>query len=247
MKIGSYIYAIADPALEKSSLSCKGISDKPIRTISVGKATAIYSDVPNQKIRPERRHLSAHQNVLKYLFNEGTILPMAFGIIADSPKAVQSILSRYQHSFSEQLQRVNGKAEMGIRISWDVPNIFEYFIAQYADLREMRDALLAERGHIGRGEMIELGRQFDRILNEVRDEYREKIEASLAEHCYEIKHNPPKKETEIMNLACLVEKEKLQQFEKALLEVSSQYNDDFAVHYSGPWPPHNFIDLVIEA
>lgn len=246
MKIGSYLYAIANPVLEKSSLACRGIGDQPIRTVSVGKVAAIYSDIPNQKIRPERRHLAAHQNVLKYLFNETTILPMAFGVIADSPKAVQDILVRYQHSFSEQLRRVDGKVEMSVRVSWDVPNIFEYFIEHYEDLRDMRDAILAEKGHIGRGELIELGRHFDRILNEAREEYTERVETSLMRYCYEIKHNQPKKETEIMNLACLVGKEKVQDFENAILEISRQFNDDYAFHYSGQWPPHHFVNLVIE-
>jgi len=35
---------------------------------------------------------------------------------------------RNRRAFEEQLERVTGKVEMGLRVAWDVPNIFEYFV-----------------------------------------------------------------------------------------------------------------------
>ena len=74
--------------------------------ISNGQVAAVVSDVPNDKIRPERRHLAAQQAVLKGLLAEAdAMLPMAFGIIADGPKAIQKILSRNQEAFLKQLRQ----------------------------------------------------------------------------------------------------------------------------------------------
>ena len=36
---------------------------------------------------------------------------------------------------------------MGLRVTWDVPNIFEYFVNTHAELRAARDRLLSN----GRG------------------------------------------------------------------------------------------------
>ncbi len=54
-----------------------------------GKVSAVVSDVPNRKIRPERRNLAAHHAVLRTLMADTTPLPMAFGIIAESAGAIR--------------------------------------------------------------------------------------------------------------------------------------------------------------
>jgi len=103
---------------------------------------AVVSNLSSDKIRPERSRLSAHQQVLKKIMTETTPLPMAFGILAENPQAVRKMLSRNQHAFLVQLNRVVGKVEMGLRVTWDVPNIFEYFVNTHPELRLVRDRLL---------------------------------------------------------------------------------------------------------
>ena len=124
---GRYLYAIVT-ADAKRDFSIMGIDDQRVYTISDKYLCAVVSNVPNKKIRPQRRNIAAHQQILKHLMTETTPLPMAFGIIADGDAAVQKILTNYHDLFLTQFKRVSGKVEMGLRVAWDVDNIFNYFI-----------------------------------------------------------------------------------------------------------------------
>ncbi len=138
---GRYLYAIVT-APGEPTYGFAGIDGAPVYTIANGQVAAVVSDVLNDRIRPERRHLAAQQAVLKGLLSQAdAMLPMAFGIIADGPKAIQKILSRNHEAFLKQLQRVAGMVEMGLRVSWDVPNIFEYFVNTHKDLRSRPGSL----------------------------------------------------------------------------------------------------------
>jgi len=210
------------------------------RTISV------VSDVPSGKVRPERSCLAAHQQVLKRLMAEATPLPMSFGILADSPAAVRKMLSRNQQALLDQLRRVAGRVEMGLRVTWDVPNIFEYFVNTHPELRLLRDRLLGIQHEPTQEQKIEVGRMFDRLLNEDRDAYAEKVEGILAPFCAEIERNKCRNEREVLNLACLVERAAMPQFETGVFEAAKQFDNNFAFDYNGPWAPHNFVEIDLQ-
>jgi len=223
-----------------------GLDGRKVYSIPVGRVAAVVSDVPSEKIRPERSRLAAHQEVLKKLMAEATPLPMSFGILAESPEAVRKVLSRNQPTLLEQLRRVAGKVEMGLRVTWDVPNIFEYFVNTHPELRLARDRLLGGQREPTQEQKIEVGRMFDRLLNEDREAYADKVEGILAPHCTEIERSKCRNEREVVNLACLVERAAMPQFESGVFEAAQQFDNNFAFDYNGPWAPHNFVEIDLE-
>ena len=215
-------------------------------TIADRDVAAVVSDVPNQKIRPERRHFAAHQAVLKKLAqDDGAVLPMSFGVISNGSKAVRQILSRNRETVIEQLQLVSGKVEMGLRVTWDVPNIFEYLVNTHLELRTARDRLLRTDRIPTQDEKIEIGRLFENILTSDRDLHADKVEKALASQCHAIKRNKCRDEREVMNLACLVGRNNIKRFESGVFEAARLFDDNFAFDYNGPWAPHNFVEIDI--
>jgi hypothetical protein len=89
----TYIYAIIGDT-QGRIYENSGIDGRKVYSIPAGRVTAVVSDLPGEKIRPERAHLAAHQGVLKRLMAESTPLPTSFGIVADSPQAVRNMLTR---------------------------------------------------------------------------------------------------------------------------------------------------------
>jgi len=241
----NYIYAIV-AGDEPRSYRSLGIEGKDVYTITDGRVAAVVSGLADSKIRPERANLKAHQAVLKHLLADTTPLPMAFGTIATSPKAIRSILVRNQHAFQEQLQRVAGKVEMGLRVTWDVPNIFEYFVNTHTELRLARDRLMSARHEFTQEEKIELGRMFDRLLNEDREDHTRKVERVLAPLCVEFKSNQCRNEHEVINLACLVGRDAQEAFSAGVFVAAKLFDNNFAFDYSGPWAPHNFVEIDLE-
>ncbi len=243
---GYYIYAIADAAeLPAEALDAAGLEGARVEVLSSGASSACVSEVRKRRLRPDRRSLSAHMGVIRRLMERTTVLPVSFGVVAKSRADVRELLDRNSDSFALQLARVRGKVEMGLRVLWDVPNVFEYFVNTRADLRAARDTVGDIRA-ANRDDMIELGRFFERVLGEERERYVEQIGEVLA--AYDIPHARGKvrNERDVMNLACLVARDGLEDFDRAVGEAASGFDNNFTFDVSGPWAPASFVDVTLE-
>ncbi|MEW6731763.1 MAG: GvpL/GvpF family gas vesicle protein [Acidobacteriota bacterium] len=240
-----YLYTIVADTKDRT-YNFSGIAGSPVYTISNGEIAAVVSDIADKKIRPERRNLAAHQEVLKHFLQESTPLPVSFGIIANDKQTIQRILTHNQDEFIKQLQHVAGKIEMGLRVRWAVANIFEYFVKLHTELKVVRNRLVDPSYRVTQQDKIEIGRMFEQILNERREDYTTKVAAVLSPHCCEIKCNLPRNEYEIMNLVCLVSREAQAEFEISLFEAANYFDNNIAFDYNGPWAPHNFVSLNLK-
>jgi len=241
---GRYLYAIIEESVEKTFGSI-GMDGSDVYLIVEGKNAAVVSKVPNKKIRPQRKNIAAHHAVLNKIMEETTPLPMAFGIIADGEQAIRKILVNSRDVFQEKFATVAGKVEMGIRISYDVPNIFEYFISTDTELRVTRDRYFGGNREPSQEAKLELGRMFNQQLDANREEYTNQIIEILDDYCDDIKENKCRNEQEIMNLACLINRNDQERFEEGVFESARQFDNNFSFEYNGPWAPHNFVNILI--
>ena len=244
---GRYLYAIIDfeDGDNIRPLGLAGLDGAEVYAVAAGHVAAVVSDLPLRKIRPERRKLAAHHEVLKRLMQDHAVLPMAFGLVADGVDAVQRVLRINHDTIAEQLARVRGRVEMGVRVAWDVPNIFEFALLAYPRLRDLRDHMFRGGRQPTQDEMIEIGRQFDRLITAAREEGVEKVLDVLDGRCVEVVSNKPRDDHEVMNLACLVDRSGVAGFEQAVYEAARQFDEHYAFDINGPWPPHNFADLAL--
>ena len=244
-KGGHYLYAITGQAKERT-FDVLGLDGSTVYNVCNGQIAAVVSDCAHSRIRPERRHLAAHKEVLQRLMLDQTVLPMAFGIIADDLKAVRRLLSLSHQAFLDQLRRVEGKLEMGLRVVWDVPNIFEFFIDTHPELRAARDHLLGNNRVARQEDKIEVGQMFEHLLNEDREAHGAAIEEVLSPCCVEIKHSPPRGLNEVVNLNCLVDRQAQKRLEDAVFAAAKLFDNNFAFDLNGPWAPHNFVEMNLD-
>lgn len=243
---GCYLYAIATRD-GGAGLDVTGINDQKVYHVSDKRLSAVVSRVQgNKKIRPQRRNLAAHQRVLQRLMAVTTPLPMAFGIIAEGDDAVIDILERHRELFLDQFNRVSGKVEMGLRVCWDVDNIFDYFIRTHSDLRAARDEYFSTQHEVTQEDKIELGRLFDHLLQEDRQNLGDDVERILGPYCHEIKQGKCRSERDVMSLACLVARDAQDRFEEGVLKAAAEFDNNFVFDFNGPWAPHNFVDVELE-
>lgn len=242
IKTGLYLYAIV-PAGTEADLGDIGLDGAHVQVVRQGELAAVVSEVPTKKLRPERRNLAAHDAVLRALMDRETPLPVAFGIVADDADELKRVLAREQHRLVEQLQKVRGRVEMGLKVNWDVANIFEHILSMCPDLKQMRDDLFADGRQPSRDEKIELGRMFDEMVGQKRDQCATKVVAALEAEGFEVKRLAPRTEKSVLNLAVLIGREHKDQFTQAVERAAGEFDDTYAFHLDGPWPPSNFIDL----
>ena len=242
------IYGISIAGTPTPSFAAKGLEGGPVYSVDANGLRAFVSDTMSSRVRPERRNIKAHQSVLNEAMSEVTVLPMRFGVIAKNGDAVRGLLAANQNAISEQLERVEGRVEMGLRVSWDVANIYEYFVANHPMLRDERDEVWTHgKSRANRDRKIDLGRLYESLRSEERRASTDKVQEVLLDgYCEEIVENPPKRDNDVMNLACLVDKQAVEQFEKGVFEASKRFENVYLFDYTGPWAPHNFVTLDLK-
>ncbi len=242
---GRYIYAVVAQSAAQV-LDFKGLDDRPIYIIAHRGMAAVVSDLENDRIRPQRRNLAAHRAVLSGLMAvEEAVLPMRFGTIAANANEIKSLLASNRELFASQLRQIAGKLEMGVRVVWDVPNIFEYFVDTHPELKAERDRLFGGSNQPSQNDRIELGRMFERLHEADRVAHCATVEEDLGPLCAAIKRGAPRDDREIMNPACLVGKDRRAEFEQGVFRAATHFDNNFAFDYNGPWPPHSFAEITI--
>ena len=243
------IYALCASDGIKPNYKLRGLDSAPVYAIDNNGLRAVVSDTLSARLRPDRRNISAHQAVLHTLTEDSTVLPMRFGVIARNAEAVENLLSANQEAIRDHFERLNGRVEMGLRVSWDVANIYEYYVATHPVLMQGRDEIWDKNanksGH--RDEKIRLGNLYQSLRSADRIELTDKVKNVLFDYCEDIVETTVKREKDVMNLACLVERDQLDTFAKGVFEASKLFDNIYLFDYTGPWAPHNFVTLDLHA
>ncbi len=215
-----------------------------VTTLRVDSVAAVVSEHGAVgKVIPVRKNLEPHNRVLREVMKTTTIIPMTFGHVAKNAAAVRKTLRENRDEIEAELDRVDGKVEMSLRVQWDVDNIFEYFLGSDPELATLRDEIFGRSQAPVAAEKIELGRQFEERLNQEREEQTDRVVESFRPYFSELKVNPPKSEKMVMDLAFLVERERLRVFEEQVYQVAGMFPAQYVFDYGGPWAPFNFADL----
>jgi hypothetical protein len=109
--------------------SFSGVGGANVEFIAEGSLAAVVSQLGTEKVRPQRANLAAHHRILHDLAEQRPVLPVAFGTITGDEEQLRRVLRRNREALAGLLERLRGKVEMGLKVYWDLPNVFEYFVA----------------------------------------------------------------------------------------------------------------------
>jgi hypothetical protein len=244
-----YVYAIV-PGEASGDFGNSGLFDKEVRFERAGKVTVVVSEVPEGtgKIRPERRNLMAHQTVVsRLLASDHAVLPVAFGTVSPSVDSLRELIGLYEQDILAQMKRIGRGVEMNLRVELKGDNPFQYFVNARADLREARDRVFSKSQGPTRDEKIALGQQFERILEEERENLARTVEEGLSKATLEVRRGDCRNEKELARLSCLIDRGKQAEFEKAVEEVAGSLADEYSLVLTGPLPAYSFVELRLRA
>lgn len=139
--MSTYVYGIttrSHPALPEG-LDGVGDPPRPVRVLKEGELAAVVSDAP-EDLRPKRRELLAHQNVLAETGATGCVLPMRFGSVAPDDSKVTEILAERASHYEERLRALDGKVEYNLKASHVEEEVLRQVLADDPELRALADA-----------------------------------------------------------------------------------------------------------
>lgn len=109
--------------------------------------------------------LMDHQRTTIALFQHRTILPLRFGTMADSKKAVQDFLAASYLQVKSALVRMRGKGEFAVQLFWDLPVVLQEIGREELVLDGLGDS--ADRVTIGRRLFESAERKKQRLVETV--------------------------------------------------------------------------------
>jgi hypothetical protein len=156
-----YLYAITDDAgapLPEQS----GLDDRPLAEVADGGVAAVLTHHSELKPAPQPDLLWKHEAVVEALMRDRAVLPMRFGTCLAGEHELRSLLDEQGGDFSNRLERVRDRVELGVRVivgdqksagGWPAENGSDYML-QRLDAQRQTERL-AQTVHAPLAELAE--------------------------------------------------------------------------------------------
>lgn len=247
-KEGKYIYGIvrnSDPidygpiGMGKRADHVYGVTYKGI--------TAVVSASPIIIYEARRVNMITHEKVLEEMMKQFTVLPVRFSTISEhnDDDGILKILEKDYQKFDEMLTKMEGKKELGLKVLAQESAIYESILEKYDDIRTLRGKLMnlpADKTHYQR---VKIGEMVAEALKKETENYKNAILDALSPLSDDVKVNDNYGEMMILNAAFLIKNSMEPAFDKAVNDLSEQYNRFMTFKYVGTLPLYNFVNLVI--
>lgn len=241
--MSKYVYGVV-PASAVPRVGGSGIGGSAVHTVSGDGAAALVSDVPDEELVAGRDELMVHARVLEEAFAEAIVLPMRFGMVMAGEDGVRrDLLDLHREELLSQLERFEGKVELRVRASYEEAALMREVVLEDTEIARMREGLKDQPEDATYYERIRLGEMVAQAVEQKRSQDAQRIldalePLSLAIDISELTH-----ERVAVNASFLVERGRLEEFDRAVDEIGRSESGRMRLKYTGPLPPHSFVEL----
>lgn len=241
-----YIYGIIRES-EAGSFTVSGVADARVYTVKHQGVAAVVSDIGLKEIDPTRKNVLAHTLVQEALLKNYTLLPMGFGVIADSRDDVSKLLERNYQGLLDELKRLEGKVEVELKIFWNQEAVIKELQSGGEELiRLMAKVHSAPSALEARQLLVEAGKSVENIILDWKAKYADRVYSTLKGLSLDARLNNPVGIKNILNASFLIEKTGESYFLKEVYKLNSQYQGKFDFKYVAPLAPYNFVNMKLE-
>ena len=241
---GHYLYGFTDRQFQNGA-ELRGLAGAPVQTVSYRDVAAIVSRHPVQRLVPSRSNLEPHHRIVRHVSSVATLVPAAFGHISETEEELLGVLRGNYDEIRQELQRLDRKCEMSLKLSWSVDNIFNFFVCRDRELRELRDRLFRHREPTV-PEKLQIGGRFEALLKRDRDRLTKVLVDAFSSVARDVAYSAPRTEKTVSHVALLIERTAGGEFEAALRHAASLFDQNYTLEYSGPWPAYSFVRLRLQ-
>ncbi|MBZ6113437.1 MULTISPECIES: GvpL/GvpF family gas vesicle protein [Streptomyces] len=238
--MSTYVYGITAATHPSLPEGTGGVGDPPreLRVLTEGALTAVVSDAP-EGLRPKRRELLAHQNVLNEIGAQGCVLPMRFGSVAPDDKAVTGVLAERAEHYRERLGALEDRVEYNIKATHVEEAVLHHVMAENPEIR----ALAESNRQAGGGSYenkIQLGELVAAAVKGKEAEDATELERALEAEADAVSVGPESTGW-LANVSFLVKRESAERFLAAVEQARGRLAH-LDVRVNGPLPPYSFVE-----
>ena len=252
---GRYVYGIA-ASKEAVRLGEIGIGGNEVYTIPYQDLCAIVHNCPTQPYQSKDEEIvkswaRAHQSVLDEAKERfGTTIPLGFDTIlqpkddATPPdQVVRDWLKEDYDRLRTLMEKIEGKDEYGIQIFYDPKVMSEIIAKQSEEVRKIREEMATKSPGMAYMYKQKLEKAAKTEMERLADEWFKEFYDRIKQHTEDIVVEKTKKVDKdrmmLLNLSCLVAKEKVDSLGEELEKIDNM--EGFSVRFTGPWPPYSFV------
>ncbi|MCK4734386.1 MAG: GvpL/GvpF family gas vesicle protein [Methanophagales archaeon] len=242
---GKYVYGILNNG-EERSFGEIGIDKEEVYCINFKDISAVVGDSALKTYEVTREKLLAHEQVIREVMKEHTIIPMMFGTVAKDKKDVGDMLDRMYVEFKQVLQRITNKLQIDVKAIWNKDVIYTGILGEDEEIRKLSEKVSKKPADKTYRERVELGKKVMSVLGKRKKEYINEITDALSSYIEDSQQNKLTDDKMIMNTSFLLNKAKEQEIYRKLDELDEQYGEDVQIIAVGPLPPYNFSHIEIK-
>ncbi|WP_030936871.1 GvpL/GvpF family gas vesicle protein [Streptomyces sp. NRRL S-646] len=238
--MSTYVYGItakSHPALPRDM---GGVGDPPlpVRVLETGELAAVVSDAP-EGLRPKRKDLLAHQNVLAEAGAAGVVLPMRFGSVAPDDDTVTGVLADRAEHYKERLQALDGKVEYNVKATHQEEAVLHRVMSENPEIRAMSDAN-RQAGGGSYEQRLRLGEMVVAAVKDREAEDASELQRALEPVAADVSAGPESSGW-LGNLSFLVDRDSAESF-LAEVEQVRKGHPHIELRVNGPLPPYSFVE-----
>jgi hypothetical protein len=241
--VAQYVYGIVEATATKPR--GRGIAGSPLRLVIGEDAAALVSEIHSDRVRLGREEVLLHARVLDRALARGPVLPMRFGVVLDDTDEVRDrLLDEHGPDLRAQLIEMEGKVEIRIRATYDEQSLLRDIVREQPEIASLRESLAGRAEHAGYYDRIRLGELVAAAVERHRQLDAHAIIEVLGDHALAVEAGEPSHERVVAQASFLVERSRLGDFNAGVDQVAEAYGGLIRFKYTGPLPPHSFVELA---
>lgn len=247
---GLYLYGLLAPGRTPPTADLAALDGVtgPVTALETPAACVLVSSHDGGEILPTRRSLMRHLRVLEALMAFGPLLPMRFGLVAESSAEVTALVDGRRDEIRREFDRLADRVEIGVRVTGDREAAIATLLTEETGLVRARDRLAAG-GRASQMDRIALGRQVGEALAGRREACERALVSALEPVAVEMVARPAESDVDLLRVDVLVERSDLTALEAALSAAAASLPFHPgrlpAMKLIGPAPPSSFVRLSL--
>lgn len=241
-----YVYGVV--AADSEPPPTPGLGDQPVRVLKAddGGVAALVSQVESgDELRLGREEVLTHSRVLSEALERGPVLPMRLGIAMESEDDVRErLLEPSAPELGEQLEHFRGKFEAGVRVVYEEAALMQEVVAGNPEVARLRTVIQGRDPDATYYERIQLGQLVAEAVERIREADAENLLSALRQVSLDQSVSPPAHERMALNAAFLLDEKRSREFDEVLEAIAQGQSGRLRFRYTGPLPPHSFVELA---
>ena len=207
-------------------------------------------DKMKEDLKWTEKNVRCHHGVIAETYRHSAVIPMKFGTVFKTKKSLAEMLKTHYGKFKRLLAKLGNKQEWGVKIYLEHEKFVEFLKQENREVKKLEKEKLAmpegRRWYAEKKIEKSIAAQFEEEVENQLQAVINRLENFCEQVvlCDFLPKEAAADEDNIFNAACLIDKNKLDDFKKLLQEIRKEYEKiGGALVTTGPWPPYNFVQL----